>query len=243
MHKVSWLGKSLHMKMKKDFSWVKSEKRWSVETHWRFSHLHAHNYDYDELFRRLVPIRLADREIYSIPPEDHFVMLCIHGSIHGWERLEWLLLASELTQRASEFSWQKVLDLADKLACRRALSIWLTLARELLNAPVPSSLIDDSSDGSKVQPVARLMASRMIEDDIRNSPLERMLNKLAIMDSRLERVRGLVATMVMAVLDPVVYPRGSSWASIISLALRPIRLILKHRVGFRWLQRALHILR
>ncbi|HEV8131774.1 MAG TPA: nucleotidyltransferase family protein, partial [Acidobacteriota bacterium] len=96
-----------------EFCQVNIEKRVAVEVHWDIvpSHM-AFPIDLQQLWQRLVPISFAGTTVRSFPPEDLLLILCVHGTKHRWERLDWICGVSELIRRHHEINWKRVTEQA-----------------------------------------------------------------------------------------------------------------------------------
>ncbi len=63
-------------------------------------------------------------------------MLCVHGSRHGWDKLEHLASVAELVRRSPSLDWAAVWHRADAMHCRRMVAFGLLLAHALFDAPL-----------------------------------------------------------------------------------------------------------
>jgi hypothetical protein len=104
---------------------------------------------------RREPVTIGGHEVTHLAAEDLLLTLCIHGSKHRWDRLQWIVDVAALLRSHSGLDWQRVLDLADGSGTRRMLWTGLRLARDLLEAVVPEQL----ARGIEADPVARRLAS------------------------------------------------------------------------------------
>jgi hypothetical protein len=114
---------------------VRKDGQVAVDLHWgllpRFLPLDA-----SPFFERLAPEPIAGREVLTFCPEDLLLFLCVHGSKHGWTSLAWLCDVARLIDRRA-VNWDDVHARAQANRVSRCLSLGLTLARDLLGAPMP----------------------------------------------------------------------------------------------------------
>jgi hypothetical protein len=93
--------------------------------------------DFEHIWKRHEPISLLDTEVPNLYPEDLLLILCVHGSKHGWEKLGWICDVAEFVLIHQEVEWTLIIEQAKKLGCERMLLMGLTLANNLLDTPLP----------------------------------------------------------------------------------------------------------
>jgi len=126
------------MSRKKDYGLISNDGQVKIELHWRLSGVHFNlPLVTDRLWENLETVVIAGTPICSLPPNDLLLYLCVHGSRHGWERLEWISDIAELIQRHSDFDWEQLVEQSQRLGCERVVELGLFLASELLGAQVP----------------------------------------------------------------------------------------------------------
>jgi hypothetical protein len=96
--------------------------------------------DFQSLQQNLAPLPVAGAKIKTFCPEDMLVILCIQLAKDGWENKSLRLLKicdiAELLRTHTNMDWDRVLQKARRLGCQGILLVSLTVARELLGAPV-----------------------------------------------------------------------------------------------------------
>ncbi len=95
-------------------------------------------HDVKSWWKRFVPYTLSGRSVLSLPPEDLLLALCVHGSKHQWQRLNWIVDIAELLRVYPNVNWPWVQQEAARLGLRRMLGLGLVLARDVLGATVPA---------------------------------------------------------------------------------------------------------
>jgi hypothetical protein len=127
---------------KKDFQLVHHNEEVVVEMHWclvgrRF----PFSLEVAKLWDRLTTVSVSGTPVYSFPPEEMLLYLCVHGSKHLWERLIWVSDVAQMINRTPNLDWERLGQLSDLHGCRRILNLGLILAHELLGARVPADLL------------------------------------------------------------------------------------------------------
>ena len=106
--------------------------------------------DFEKMSRRLITVQLCGARLRSFSIEDSLVMLCVHGAKHFWERLSWIVDIAELIA-AQPVDWRLAMRIAAKLRCTRLLLLGLYLAYQLLDAPLPQTVLDQARADSNVE--------------------------------------------------------------------------------------------
>jgi len=127
-------------------------------------------FDYQALWSRLERKSFCGREIRALAPADLLLVLCAHGTKHGWSRLAWICdIARLLVIHGSELDWGKITKAASSMGARGMLLLGLLLANRLLSAPVPDDLLKAAtSDGSTLHLALAVERSLFAPDDSPN---------------------------------------------------------------------------
>ncbi len=83
--------------------------------------------------------------------EDMLVYLCVHGMKHLWERLEWVCCIAGTIQSHADLDWQRVIQRAEQIQCRRILNLGLALADHLFRVQLPKVVRDGVLEDHRVQ--------------------------------------------------------------------------------------------
>jgi Uncharacterised nucleotidyltransferase len=116
-----------------------------LELHWRLSsNLHLLPLEATTLWSRPERVRVAGTYVATLPDEELFLYLCVHGSMHMWLRLKWLADIAALLH-------EMPLDVIDRIAVRarsfeveRPFHQALLLANRLMAAPVPPHILSSA---------------------------------------------------------------------------------------------------
>ena len=75
-------------------------------------------------------VKINNKNINTLSLEIMIVYLCLHGSKHLWERIEWILDIDKLISSQNErIDWDIVLKLAEEMNCKISLFLGLNLSR------------------------------------------------------------------------------------------------------------------
>jgi Uncharacterised nucleotidyltransferase len=125
-----------------------------VELQWAIADAtHVLPRDLEPLFGRTRAVSIGGREVRTLSREDLFVVLCMHGSLHFWERLAWVCDVAEAIRRWPDLDVAMVTDLANAGGTMRMVLLALGLAERLLGVR-PEWLI--AASASDMAAAARL---------------------------------------------------------------------------------------
>ena len=111
----------------------------------------------EDLYARQRRVLLEGREVPTLCLEDEFVLNCIHGAKHFWERLMWPADIAAIVARHPEIAWERVREAARDVGAQRMVHVGLLLAESLLGVPVPPAMAASAkADGAASDLVRRV---------------------------------------------------------------------------------------
>ncbi|MCP4153879.1 MAG: nucleotidyltransferase family protein, partial [bacterium] len=79
--------------------------------------------------------------IRLLPDIEHFLFLFVHGAIHKWRSLKWLIDIARLLDSPAVFDdWERLFDRAREMGVERMVIQGLLLAKWLLDCPFPPAI-------------------------------------------------------------------------------------------------------
>ena len=207
-----------------------NEKNVLFDVHWNFAAPYfSFEFDVERLWERLEPITISGHQLSGLSPEDLLLALCLHGSTHFWERLGWIGDVAGLIERRREIDWQLVLNNATRQGSRRILSLGLSLASELLEAPVPLEVLRTVQKDPVVRLLAEQVQQRLFAQDL---PVSGILDGALLQLRMRERKRDKLRSSLRLAATPRVY----DWMFLplpdrlflLYYLLRPLRLAGKY---------------
>jgi Uncharacterised nucleotidyltransferase len=157
-----------------DYVLARRDGKARVELHWRF--LPAYFFPFPLAWERLGEVSFAGAATHSLPPEDLLLLLCVHGTKHCWDRLQWICDVAELVRARQGIAWGPLREKAAALGGRRMLALGLLLAGDLLGAPVPGAVAAWVRADLAVRALARRVEARLFREtagrpDVWDKPL------------------------------------------------------------------------
>jgi hypothetical protein len=100
-------------------------------------------------------VRLGGAEFSTLPDDELFLYLCVHGAVHVWFRLKWLADVAALLHHVPRDVLERTASRARALRLERPFHQALLLAHFLLNAPVPPKLLAAAKDDHAARRLAK----------------------------------------------------------------------------------------
>jgi hypothetical protein len=85
-------------------------------------------------------IPLNNHTIETFASETLLLYLCMHGSKHVWERLEWIADIDRLIRISNSLNWKKVYTLARYVNGQTMLELGMFLSVEFFQTPLPEEI-------------------------------------------------------------------------------------------------------
>ena len=155
-HPAGRLATAAQLRLGFEYNLARRDGAANVQLHWQLSGggivLRMRDAD---VWGRLEGVRLAGAMLPALPAEEMLLFLCVHGSRHGWRRIQWVCDVAHLLRVRPGMDWAYVQALARAYGAERMLHLGMLMARDLLGAVVPDPL----AGGMDVRAV-RMLARR-----------------------------------------------------------------------------------
>jgi hypothetical protein len=116
------------------------------ELHWRLtSNSRLFPLPDEALWARSNLVRLGGTAFHTLPDEEMFLYLCVHGSMHVWFRLKWLADIAAILRRVPVSFAERAAQRAHSLGIARSFHQAVALAHLLLGAPVPAPVLANAT--------------------------------------------------------------------------------------------------
>jgi len=138
----------------------KSTSNIRVEIHWELlSKNYAIKWDENALWDQKESVTINNIHIPVIPCEQQLLYLCVHGSKHLFERLEWICDINRSIRTNPDIDWQQLLHASEKMGIKRMLYLGLALCQTFFSLELPASL----QENIKQDKVVPELISKVIE--------------------------------------------------------------------------------
>jgi hypothetical protein len=133
-----------------------------VELHWRADpDVRVPELDDARWWQSLPSATISGRRVATLAPEELLLVLCLHGTKHRWSSLGWLVDVAEMIRAHPRLDWDRLLAAAQRHRCVRRVNLGLSLARTVLDAPLPAGVVAlPGDDGIESRIVDAFFATR-----------------------------------------------------------------------------------
>jgi len=147
------------------YVFIKKRMLFRVDLQWTIAEQNfMFQLDRPNFWKHRVPLAMANTTVQGLAPEDLLIVLCVHGSKHVWEELKWVCDVAELLRSHRHLDWERIYLNASAWRCRRLVSMGLSLAHRLLDAPLPGAVLARFSDDLDVQLLSHRMPPTLLAD-------------------------------------------------------------------------------
>jgi len=188
--------------------------------------------DVDGLLARTVTVPLGGQLVPSFAPEDLLMILSVHASKHFWNRLIWICDVAELVQIPRGINWELAQEEARRLGCQRMLLLGLSLAHELLDAPLPGEVLRQVKANGAVQALAAQARGRIFQQTrALSGVLQRFFFRYRMTETPWQGIRYCLRLALAPTEEDQMLVRLPGWLTPLYAALRPLRLARKYGLG------------
>lgn len=165
-------------------------------------------------------------KVLSLSPDNLILLLCIHGTKHGWGRLSWIADIAHFSKAYPDFNWSAVLESAEKIGFYRVVCLGLHLAESLGGAKLPRKI----NSMIHSDPLIEQLASEAGKNLLGINPVTEKSQVAYYLRSRERR-----KDQTYFILDQAFTPKQIDWQTIslpavlypLYYLIRPLRLFFK----------------
>jgi len=150
------------------FALAKGDRAIALELHRSMmSDIFPFHPDLRGIWDRRQETSLAGATVSTLSPEDLLLFLCVHGSKHGWYRVQWLCDVARLVRiRADTMDWDLVMEQAATSGGQRMVFLGLSLTGDILGAPIPREIKQKIRDDALTAKLAAQVRSCLLDQPL-----------------------------------------------------------------------------
>ena len=184
--------------------------------------------DWEYLRGRLETVVVGGRPVRTFSAEDLLALLSVHGAKHFWGRLSWICDIAELAQIPRGLDWEASERVARRSGCRRMWLLGLSLAHEVLDAPLPGRVMEWIQSDPGVADLSGQVHTMLVHADETQVGLAQRLRFRVRSHARVGvGLRQSVRVATRLTEDDWTGLYLPTWAESFYSALRPWRLLYK----------------
>lgn len=142
------------------------DRKVALELHWQL-YCHGMNMPQLQTENSLTQVQIVGQSMQVLEREELLLYLILHGAVHAWFRLKWLL-DIDLMIRQGEFDWAALYQISERLGVKAVVNQSIILSQQLFGTPVPVNIAETANCDRRAQALAA-MALRSIAAADRNS--------------------------------------------------------------------------
>lgn len=156
---------SLH----ESFTLFRGDMEIVLELHWDFMPM-PEVFPFDphlaEAWARCETVSLGGHKALAFAPEDQLLYLCAHGGRHLWFRLQWICDVAQLLRTRPDLDWDRLMAQAKASGGQRMLFLGLSLANDLLGAPLPPEIEQEVRRDRHIARLTRQVKRQLFEGSL-----------------------------------------------------------------------------
>ncbi|GAC1635727.1 MAG: hypothetical protein NVS9B14_13330 [Candidatus Acidiferrum sp.] len=135
-----------------EYLFTKKGTRVLVELHTEYTfRYYPRSLPIEAYFARRADVALDGSCVPALSAEDEFVLICIHGAKHFWERLMWVADVAAMASRGAPLNWETVKKSARAVGAERMVHVALRLVQNLLRTEIPAAIRADVAEDSATE--------------------------------------------------------------------------------------------
>jgi hypothetical protein len=130
--------------------------RIEIELHWAVAPAYLRfPLSFEQLRKEAVEVNILNKSLCTPSPENMLLILCMHGTKHGWVRLSWIYDIAAFVRIYHALDWSGILQRSSRMHCRRMLLVALVLAYDLFQFDLPDAVSKAIADDPHVLTLAK----------------------------------------------------------------------------------------
>jgi protein O-GlcNAc transferase len=171
-----------------------------IEPHTRLTpNRMALDIDYPGLWERARPATLNARTMLTLEPEDHFLILAIHGGKELWWNIKWTSDIAAFIASHPHLDWTEIVARARAQGCSRMVLLAASLARKHFAAPIPEAIAAAVAADAAIEPMTQRIVRQWLAGDGSGPPSNNRLSmdRLRLHDGAIRRARYAARTWLL----------------------------------------------
>lgn len=204
-----------------------------IEVHWDLlSKNYAITWDDNALWAQKKECVINHTNIPVLTPQEQILYLCVHGSKHLFERLEWICDIDRSARAYPDMDWTALLQTAEKCGIKRMFCLGLALCEQFFELTLPETIQDEIQ---KDKTIPKLM-QKIIEINFSDSTKEGktygyFLLMWQMRENLSDKLRFTWYAFFAPQFDDYIFIKLPKYLGFLYPLVRPYRLLSKYFKG------------
>lgn len=135
-----FLNNEIFIDTNSDIQFFNKKNNILIEVHWKlFRNQFSKKVNLKEIIYNTKNIFINNIKIEIFSNEVLLVYLCMHGSKHFWERIEWILDIDKLVRVSPDLNWNKIIELSELFESSIMVNLGLYLSHKYFGTKIPAN--------------------------------------------------------------------------------------------------------
>ena len=180
----------------------------------------------DDVWSKLEAVQIAHNRVPTLALDDLALFLAAHGTKEGWSSLIWICDFAEFLRKNQRICWTAIFERARRMYCSRSLLLAANLARDLLSAPAPATLLDRAQKDKTITALSSRALLRMVDPNPQGELIE-FRQSLDTCDRLRDRLRPILTLLTTRTVGDYRAMRLPKLLWGLYYLTRPFRLTMK----------------
>lgn len=223
---------SLYLEHENFFSLTNPISGINIDLHWELSgRYNLEPITLEMLLADSITVQFSGRNLMAMSAEKELVYICIHASSHCWEQLEFITAVAAFLADGKNLQWQKLIDWAETMHCRRMLLLGLSIADTLFQVPIPDTIRFLIRQDSGVKQMSGTIRNSLFKEDHTTLPWRFSLMHIINRDNFIDKIRYAIRIGFRPTIAEWQGYKLPRYLTFLYPLLRPLRLGLKWFLG------------
>lgn len=226
---ISLLKNRMYLKVDNDFSFF-TPNNVHIELHWKlFREKIGLNRSFNEYFEDHISVDINNNSIKTLSTEMLLVYLCLHGSKHAWERIEWINDINMLISN-NKIDWIRVINIAGIMESKISLFLGLNISNILYNTEMPKNIlviIKSTYINKLTEEVFQFIESDLVNN--KNYMIYKKINSFQsrLLETKKQKIQHFIFTYFSITKNDYLAFPLPSWLRGLYYIIKPFRIINK----------------
>lgn len=244
LYNSAMILKSIDIKSDTSLDFLKNKKLIEVGSDFSlFSNNNVHLELHWNLFRKLLnqkssnfvsinnlEVDINSKTIRTLNYDYLLIYLCVHGSKHLWERIEWIVDIDKL-MKIGKFDWEFIINTSKELKVYNMFLLGISLSDELFKSHIPNEIKEHYNKNRKLIDL-KFKIMNLINSNFMHEEKEEKIMVLKfkyimqMFDSKIEPLKYILSVIFKPTHYDIYFVNLPNSFSFLYYLVRPLRLIL-----------------